>query len=62
MNIQKIDELTKYLVNYNFNVIDPKGLEKLISGMTAEQILKAMNLAKEIQENLNSSTLGKELT
>lgn len=53
--------LINYLLKYNFNVPSPIDLQKTISGMTAEQIIQAMEIAKDIQSKLMSTSLGREL-
>jgi len=57
----KEEFLIDYLIKNNFSATSSKDLEKAISGMTAHQIIKAMEIAKSIQDNLNATSLGKEL-
>lgn len=61
MNTKKQEWLTDYLVNHNFSVVNTEELQENISGMTAEQIIQAMESARKIQESLSSTLLGKEL-
>jgi response regulator of citrate/malate metabolism len=62
MTQTKEEFLIDYLIKNNFSATTNKDLEKAISGMTAQQIIKAMEIAKNIQTNLNATSLGKELT
>lgn len=61
MNTKKQEWLTDYLVNHNFSVVNTDELQEQISGMTAEQIIQAMESARKIQDMLSSTSLGKEL-
>jgi hypothetical protein len=61
MEQTKQEFLINYLIKNNFSTTSCKDLEKAISGMTAGQIIKAMEIAKSIQDNLNATSLGKEL-
>jgi len=54
--------LIDYLVKHNFNIPANIDLQKTISGMTAQQIVQAMEIAKDIQSRLMSTSLGRELT
>lgn len=54
-------ELVSYLIKNTFNVADYKDLDRRISGMTANQIIEAMEEAKQLIEKLKSSSLGREL-
>jgi hypothetical protein len=54
--------LVDYLVKHNFNIPANVDLQKTISGMTAQQIIQAMEIAKDIQSRLMSTSLGRELT
>ena len=54
--------LIDYLVKHNFNIPANVDLQKTISGMTAQQIIQAMEIAKDIQSRLMSTSLGRELT
>lgn len=54
----------EWLVNYllsNGVLINPVDLEEKISGMTATQILKAMEAARTLQSDLSNTPLGREL-
>lgn len=53
--------LIKYLLSNGFVVKNTPELQQKISGMTAEQIIKAMETAKSVQDELNSTPLGREL-
>lgn len=53
--------LIDYLVKHNFNIPANVDLQKTISGMTAQQIVQAMEIAKDIQSRLMSTSLGREL-
>jgi hypothetical protein len=61
MENTKQEWLVRYLVDGGFNVTNPTELQKKISGMTADQIIKAMERARVLQEQLNSTPLGREL-
>lgn len=54
--------LIDYLVKHNFNIPANVDLQKTISGMTAQQIVQAMEIAKDIQSRLMTTSLGRELT
>lgn len=54
-------ELVSYLIKNTFSVTDYKDLDRRISGMTANQIIEAMEEAKQLIEKLKSSSLGREL-
>lgn len=62
MNTTKQEWLVGYLVNHGFVVKNTLELQQKIAGMTAQDIIKAMEIAKNIQEELNSTPLGRELT
>jgi len=53
--------LVNYLINNNFQIEDHGELLSHITGMTAGQIIDAMEKAKQLQTELNSTGLGKEL-
>jgi hypothetical protein len=55
------DSLVDYLIKYNFKITDSEELQKKISGMTAKEIISAMEDAEVIKRNLCSTSLGKEL-
>jgi hypothetical protein len=59
--MDKQEWLVDYLLRNNFNIVNTLELQKKISGMTSTQILDAMKQAKELQQNLASTELGKEL-
>jgi Uri superfamily endonuclease len=58
--------LVDYLVNTSFveTGVIPKNeqLEEKISGMTADDIIQSILKARDIQENLKASSLGRELS
>lgn len=62
MNTAKQDWLVNYLINNGFSVKNTLELQEKINGMTASQIIDAMETAKTIRENLDSTPLGRELT
>lgn len=62
MNTTKQDWLVNYLINNGFSVKNTLELQEKINGMTATQIIEAMETAKTIRENLDSTPLGRELT
>lgn len=62
MNTAKQDWLVNYLINNGFCVKNTLELQERINGMTASQIIDAMETAKTIRENLDSTPLGRELT
>lgn len=62
MNTAKQDWLINYLINNGFSVKNTLELQEKINGMTASQIIDAMETAKTIRENLDSTPLGRELT
>lgn len=61
MDNTKQEWLTKYLLNHGFSVSLDVELESRISGMTAEQIILAMETAKKLRDSLNATSLGREL-
>lgn len=61
MDKTKQEWLTRYLLNHGFSVSLDIELESRISGMTAEQIIVAMETAKKLMDNLNATSLGREL-
>jgi hypothetical protein len=61
MNNDKQNWLTNYLINCNFNVSDCVDLQNKLTGMTAQQIIEAMEKAHKIISSLNSTSLGREL-
>lgn len=62
MNSKRLEWLVDYLINSNFGMISSsEELEKNISGMTAKQIIEAMENAKKIQDSLKATSLGREL-
>ena len=61
MQTSKQEWLINYLISFGFIVLNTEELQNRISGMTANQIIEAMEAAKTIRENLENSPLGKEL-
>lgn len=61
MNKIKQDWLVNYLLTNSFFVTNTKELQEKINGMTADDILTAMETARSIQDELNSTPLGREL-
>lgn len=57
----KQEWLVNYLLNHGFVVKNTTELQEKISGMTAQDIVKAMETAKSMQDELNSTPLGREL-
>jgi hypothetical protein len=57
----KQEWLVNYLLNHGFVVKNTTELQEKISGMTAQDIVKAMETAKAMQDELNSTPLGREL-
>lgn len=60
MQNSKESWLIEYLLNSKF-LFNPADLEEKISGMTATQIINAMEAAKTLQTDLNNTPLGREL-
>jgi hypothetical protein len=54
--------LVDFLVNNGFVVKNSNELQEKISGMTADDIIQAMSKAKDIQDNLRATSLGRELS
>lgn len=61
MELTKQEWLVNYLITHGFLVKNTLELQSRISGMTANQIIEAMEKARNLREELNSSPLGKEL-
>ncbi len=61
MKTQK-EWLVNHLVDNNFNLENTEDLVKKISGMTAQEIIDSMETARVINNRLNSTSLGKELS
>jgi nickel-dependent lactate racemase len=61
METSKQEWLIKYILVNGFIFNNPLELQKKISGMTATDIIKAMEKAKNMQDKLQSTTLGREL-
>jgi hypothetical protein len=57
----KKDNLREVLIKYSFNVPMEVDLQALIAGMTADEIIAAMEEAKIINDGLKSTSLGREL-
>jgi hypothetical protein len=61
MSSSQMEWLRDYLVQYGFNVPEVVDLQTKISGMSADEIITAMEQAKLICDRLKDSSLGKEL-
>jgi hypothetical protein len=61
MSQKQQDWLVHHLVSNGFCDLDMQTLEDRVSGMTAIEIIDAMEEAKLIRDRLNSTLLGKEL-
>lgn len=61
MSQKQQDWLVHHLVSNGFSEVEISVLESKISGMTAIEIIDAMETAKKIRDTLNSTLLGKEL-
>jgi hypothetical protein len=57
----KKDSLREILIRYSFNVPADMDLQALIAGMTADEIITAMEEAKIVNDKLKSTSLGREL-
>lgn len=61
MDTSQQEWLINYLLTNGFLVKNTDELQSKISGMTANQIIQAMEMAKSLREGLEASPLGKEL-
>jgi hypothetical protein len=61
MDNSKQEWLMKYLLNCGFVVPADQDLQNHITGMTSNDIIQAMEKAKKLMDNLNSTSLGREL-
>ena len=57
----KQDWLVNYVINNGFLASNSKELEKYVSGMTANDIIEALEKALAIRQKLSESSLGREL-
>jgi hypothetical protein len=57
----KQEWLKNYLVGCNFNIPAESNLQEKLSGLTAVQIVQAMEDAKKQLDKLNKTPLGREL-
>jgi hypothetical protein len=57
----KQDWLKNYLVGCDFNIPEESNLQEKLAGLTALQIVQAMEDAKKILDKLKKTTLGREL-
>lgn len=57
----KQEWLVNYVVSNGFLVSNSKELESYISGMTANDIIEALDKALSIRQKLSESSLGREL-
>lgn len=53
--------LVNYVINNGFLASNSKELESYISGMTANDIIEALDKALSIRQKLSESSLGREL-
>jgi hypothetical protein len=56
------EKLLDYLVDKGLVISDTKEIHILIDGMTADQIIQTLDAARYIQNNLNSTSLGRILS
>jgi hypothetical protein len=56
------EKLLDYLVDKSLVISDTKEIHILIDGMTADQIIQTLDAARHIQNNLNSTSLGRVLS
>lgn len=59
MNYTSQEKLINYLINTDTPVNEE--IDYVIAGMTAQEIITALEVVKNIRSNLNSSSLGREL-
>jgi hypothetical protein len=59
MNYTSQEKLINYLINTDTPVNEE--IDYVIAGMTAQEIVTALEVVKNIRSNLNSSSLGREL-
>lgn len=57
----KEEWLKNYLVSCDFNIPAESNLQEKLSGLTALQIVQAMEDAKKILDKLKKTPLGREL-
>jgi hypothetical protein len=57
----KQEWLKNYLVGCNFNIPAESDLQEKLRGLTAVQIVQAMEDAKKQLDKLNKTSLGREL-
>lgn len=57
----KQEWLKNYLVGCNFDIPAGSDLQEKLSGLTAVQIVQAMEDAKKLLDKLNKTSLGREL-
>ena len=57
----KEEWLKNYLVSCDFNIPAESNLQEKLSGLTALQIVQAMEDAKKILDKLKKTSLGREL-
>lgn len=62
MTNRQQDWLVKYLLNDTEYVECSEELDKQVSGMTAEEIIRVMEKVSTIKKNLNLTSLGRELS
>jgi hypothetical protein len=59
MSYTQQEKLVNYLINTD-NVVNEE-IDYVIAGMTAQEIVSALEVVKNIRYNLNCSSLGREL-
>jgi hypothetical protein len=59
MNYTSQEKLINYLINTDTPVNEE--IDYVIAGMTAQEIVTALEVVKNIRFNLNASSLGREL-
>ena len=59
MNCTSQEKLINYLINTDTPVNEE--IDYVIAGMTAQEIVTALEVVKNIRFNLNASSLGREL-
>ena len=59
MSYTQQEKLVNYLINTD-NVVNEE-IDYVIAGMTAQEIVSALEVVKNIRFNLNASSLGREL-
>lgn len=60
MSYTQQEKLVNYLISTE-NIVNEE-IDYVIAGMTAQEIILALEVVKNIRFNLNSSSLGRELS